>query len=273
MEIKLITDKQRQDRRLGIGGSDIPIIFGLSNYKTPLELYLNKTGAVPLIDSETEIQYWGNQLEPLVIDWFIKKHNVTIEQPDTIIDFARPYLRANVDGIIKDWQAVLEIKTRTGFQPLDELPLNYLLQVAFYCHVADLNKAYVAVFQNHSVKEFVYYRDETIENPLIEKCDEFWSCVQNRIAPKPINQSDLKILYNSLDKSVEANEITYNDFLKLHEINQAIDTLEQDKETTRFNIMSFMKDADTLTFNDKVLATWKANKKGTRTFLTKKIEG
>lgn len=269
----MITDKQRLDRRLGIGGSDIPIIFGLSNYKTPLELYLDKTGSVPLIETENDFVYWGNQLEPLVTKWFCDKHQVTVNTPDTIFDFARPYLRANVDGIIKEWNAVLEIKTRAGFQPLDELPINYLLQVAFYCHVTDLDKAYIAVFQNHTVKEFVYNRDYAIENPIIAKCDEFWSCVQNRIAPKPINQSDLKMLYTSLDKAIESDEMTYNQFLKLHDLNLQCDQIEQQKEQTKFNIMNFMRDADTLTYNDKVLATWKTNKKGTRTFLLKKVEG
>lgn len=269
----MITEQQKADRRLGIGGSDVPIIFGLSSYKTPLELYLDKIGSVPLIETENDFQYWGNQLEPLVAKWFCNKHNVTLETPDTLVDFARPYLRANLDGIIKEWNAVLEIKTRAGFQPLDELPLNYLLQVAFYCHVTDLEKAYIAVFQNHTVKEFVYNRDYQIENPIIAKCDEFWDCVQNCIAPKPINQSDLKTLYSGLNKAIEADEMTYNEFIKLHEINLSSEKLEHEKEQTKFNIMNFMKDADTLTYNDKVIVTWKTNKKGSRTFLTKKIEG
>ena len=46
----MITEKQRQERKLGIGGSDMPIILGLSTYKTPYQLYLEKTGIVDTVD-------------------------------------------------------------------------------------------------------------------------------------------------------------------------------------------------------------------------------
>ena len=51
----MITQQQREERKLGIGGSDMPIILGLSNYKTPYQLYLEKIGEAESTYEDTEL--------------------------------------------------------------------------------------------------------------------------------------------------------------------------------------------------------------------------
>ena len=46
----MLTDEQRAKRHEGLGASDTPIIMGYSTYKTPYELYLEKTGTVTYDD-------------------------------------------------------------------------------------------------------------------------------------------------------------------------------------------------------------------------------
>lgn len=44
-----------EDRRKGIGGSDVATILGLNQYKSAYQLWLEKTGQVELKDTESDI--------------------------------------------------------------------------------------------------------------------------------------------------------------------------------------------------------------------------
>jgi putative phage-type endonuclease len=58
-------DEWLEQRRHGIGGSDAAAALGLSPWKTPLSLYLEKTGdARPFRDNESML--WGRVLEPAI---------------------------------------------------------------------------------------------------------------------------------------------------------------------------------------------------------------
>jgi len=48
-------------RRLGIGGSDASVVCGINQYKSPVELWLEKTGQLPHQEAG-EAAYWGNRL-------------------------------------------------------------------------------------------------------------------------------------------------------------------------------------------------------------------
>ena len=52
-------------RRLGIGGSDASVVCGINRYKSPVELWLDKTSQLPPQEAG-EAAYWGTQLEPFV---------------------------------------------------------------------------------------------------------------------------------------------------------------------------------------------------------------
>jgi len=55
------------ERKRGIGGSDAAAILGLSKFRTPLQVYLDKIGQAPPIE-ETAPMRWGKKLEPLILD-------------------------------------------------------------------------------------------------------------------------------------------------------------------------------------------------------------
>lgn len=59
-----------EDRKKGIGGSDVGTILGLNKWKSPYQLWLEKTGQVVLEESGSEPAYWGNVLEEVVAKEF-----------------------------------------------------------------------------------------------------------------------------------------------------------------------------------------------------------
>ena len=79
----MLTSQQIEDRKLGLGGSDVGIILGLSTYKTPYELYLEKTGLLVPSQKMTPQQEWGHRLEPVIRDKFKENNSVEMIEPET----------------------------------------------------------------------------------------------------------------------------------------------------------------------------------------------
>lgn len=276
----MITEQQRQERRFGIGGSDMPIIMGLSSYKTPYQLYLEKTGQVESADEMTNFQYWGHQLEGVVRDEFSRRNNVTVETPETLVHPFFNFLRANVDGYIPSLNAILEVKCSSGFMAhewgedgSDTIPLPYLVQVAHYCAVTNSDCAYIAVLiGGNDYREFKYIRDAEIEERVINEAKKFWECVQTKTPPEPINQIDLRLMYPKHDpeKTKTIAPDVAEQLTTLVDTRFKIKALSEVEEKYKFNIMQFMKDAECLVDESgKPIISWKANKRGSRTFLIK----
>lgn len=278
----MITEKQRQQRMLGIGGSDMAIILGLSSYKTPYQLYLEKTGLVQPNDEMTDFQYWGHKLEDVIRQEFAIRNKVTVECPDSIVHPFLSFMRGNVDGFIPEWNAILEVKCSSswmasewGEDGSDVIPMQYLVQVAHYCAITNADCAYIAVLiGGNTYREFKYTRDAELEAKIIDAAKTFWDCVQKRTPPAAINQVDLKLMFpkHNPEKSVTAKPEIQEQINTLAETKFKIKQLSEVEDQYKFNIMQFMKDAECLVNDEGIpIISWKANKRGSRTFLMKGI--
>lgn len=278
----MITKQQREERKLGIGGSDMPIIMGLSSYKTPYQLYLEKTGQIDLPDEENQLQYWGNRLEGLIRDEFTQRNNVSVETPETIVHPFYPFLRANIDGFIPEWNAVLEVKCSSQFMSShwgedgsDVIPMPYLVQVAHYCAVTNADSAYIAVLiGGNDYREYKYVRDAELEQHVIEAAKAFWDCVQTKTPPAAINQVDLRLMFptHREEKKVPVNTDIAQQLTTLSKTRFQIKELSEVEEQYKFNIMQFMQDAECLVDDSgRPIVSWKSNKRGSRTFLLKGV--
>jgi len=276
----MITDEQREARKLGIGGSDMPIILGLSNYKTPYHLYLEKKGLLDLPKVETEQQFWGNRLESVIRDEFAVRNNVIVDTPDTVIHPFHEFLRANVDGYIREWDSVLEVKCSSQFMAnewgddgTDAIPMSYLVQVAHYCACLNAKEAHIAVLiGGHDYRQFKYTRDLELEDVIINAAKYFWYCVQNDTPPAATTIQDLRLQFPKHDpeKTLTINNSTEEQLTSLYDIRSKIKALEKQEEEARFNIMQYMETSECLTdIEGKPLVTWKSNKRGARTLLIK----
>lgn len=271
-----------EERRGFIGGSDIPIILGLSKYKTPYQLWAEKTGLITDDYKETELQYWGKLLEPIIRDEFARRNKVEVHQLDTIIHPEYNYLRAHIDGYIAEKNAVLEIKCADKFTAhlweeagTDGIPMQYLVQVAYYCHMTSADSATIAVLiGGNDYREYVYTRDVELEESIIDAAHQFWDAVQNNIAPEAVNIADVKLMHpkHDPDTIVMVNYETDSRINDLAIIKEKIKSLKNLEEEHKFEIAKFMGKAECITdLEGKPLVTFKANKRGARTFLLKGV--
>jgi putative phage-type endonuclease len=98
------------ERRKGIGGSDIPLIMGISPYSDTLyELWLDKTGRLD-DRPQTESMRRGHWLEPHIIDHFAEQTNLEVHRCGLVVHQSDPILRTTVDRLTEDG-GVVEAKT------------------------------------------------------------------------------------------------------------------------------------------------------------------
>jgi len=266
--------------RIGfIGGSDMPVIMGLSSYKTPYQLYLEKTGTSECSE-QSEQQYWGSTIESLLVAEFSKRNDVQVKSCATIHHKEHDFLRANLDGFIPELNAVLEVKCSSAFMKdkwgecgSDVIPMTYLVQVAFYCAVADVDTAFIAVLiGGNEYRQYQYTRDKDIESLILDAAIEFWGRIESLSPPEPTDESDLRIKYASPDhyKCVTVNESSAESLCDLIETKAQIKALQEQETNLKFNLMNYIGDAENLMGTDgDILATWKLNRKGSRTLLIK----
>ena len=276
----MLTEEQKLRRKNGLGASDSAIIMGYSSYKTPYQLYLEKTGMVTNDDETNEQQYWGNEIEPLIISRFSKENNVHVTFPDTIYHPTHGYIFANLDGWVDSENAVVEAKCANSFQrrdwdtsTSDGIPLSYLIQIAKQVAVTDATRGYCAVlFGGNEYMQFVYERDKALEELIIQSDIEFWNCVQNRIEPPPTNANDCRLKYNSPnpDKVANATYKINQAYCDLVNLRLQTKKLLEREEILKVALMEFMGNSEYLMEQEgEIIATWKKNKKGTRVFNVK----
>lgn len=196
MATLIMTVAEMQDRAkwlkardAGIGGSDAAVIVGLSKWKSPFQLWLEKTNQVEPEDlSENEYVYWGSILEQVVADRFCELTGKKVQRRGLMQDDNYPFMLASVDRMVVGENAGLECKTANGFAGKqwedDEVPDAYYCQCQHYMAVTGCERWYIAVLLggNHFVWKVIERNEEDI-TALIEAEKEFWYKVQENIMP------------------------------------------------------------------------------------------
>ena len=174
-------------RKLGVGGSDVAPLLGLSPWKSEYELWCEKSGLIEPEDiSDKPAVLWGTLLESVIRDRFSQLHpEYDVMKPTEMYRSSeRPWAQANLDGELTSEdgsKGVLEIKT-SGFMGAhswdDGVPVWYMCQVAHYMSVTGYGFAYVAVLiGGQDYREFRVDRDEGDIAYVNSRVDEFWSRV------------------------------------------------------------------------------------------------
>lgn len=193
-------------RRLGIGGSDVAAIMGISPFATIRDLYNDKAGILPLIEEEESnwvAKEVGNRLEDLVAEIFSRKTGLRVFPVRKMFRHPLyPFMLADVDFFIvfpDGTFGILECKTcnynARGKWEDDSVPANYVLQVRHYLAVMNMDCAYIACLYGNNEDEFFIRRierDRMEEEDIIEQESYFWKeYVEKRIEPPYSGKPDL----------------------------------------------------------------------------------
>ena len=257
-------------RRLGIGGSDASIVCGINRYKSPVELWLDKTGQMPAQEAG-EAAYWGTQLEGIVRNEFSKRTGIFVAETHELLQSEEhPFMLANLDGVcdVPEYgPCIFEAKTASAFKAgewEDSIPDAYQLQVQHYMAVTGYKAAYIAVLiGGNSFKWKCIERDDELIFMLIQLESDFWQHVQDG-TPPPLDGSDAaaKFLADRFPASSPNSKIALPTsavdlLLQYDDACQQLEAINERKQQAENRLKEMMGDNEVGTVGGRIV-TWKS---------------
>lgn len=279
-------------RRSGLGGSDVGAIFGLSPFKTAVDVWLSKTGRVPDDDLAThrrDIRF-GAFGEQFVADEYALATGRQVRRYNTLLRREGTPLLGNVDRLVIPEGAKvashqgeirtdrgLECKTANAFARLDsdewgasgtdQVPPSYLLQATTYMALSGCQYWDVAVLFGNGARDddfriYTIRRDPDLVDMIVARATDWWARhVVGGVAPEPVSDADVRKLFpRSSAKVAQADAPVRADWARLLTVREELKALEADEEPLIVRLKAALGEADTLADGQQVLATWKSAK-------------
>lgn len=279
------------NRSLFLGASDIAAVLALSPYKTPVELWMEKTGRLKTEPTPEQQRRFarGHRLEPVIRemtmdrlrDMGIEARLIGVNQ--RYRDPEHPFLASEIDfelvlsgemaingnPVVFDKTKInVDAKSVTGFarkkwgeEGSEDVPIEYACQFQGGMMITGAQLTLVAALRSFDDVEFFWQvRDDEIINGMRPKLVDFWQrCVVGDVAPDPVDVFDVLRLYPKDNKQAKAATDEIAELVKQYAtINKEISTREKEREAMKFEIGEFISPFSELTFDGKTIATWKA---------------
>jgi putative phage-type endonuclease len=273
----LINQDFTQDRTKYIGGSDIGAILGLSKFRSALAVWMEKTGKeVKALDS-LPLRF-GSFAEEFVASEYTRHTGVDLIHDESIyLHSQHSFMSAHIDrfvhgdGLSNAATRLLECKTANPFargewgEPgTDQVPMSYLCQCIWYMAITGIEQCDLAVlFGNSDFRIYEITRDLELEALVIERALHFWNEYVLKDTPPPARtEDDYQALFKKSDpsKTIEANSKTAELIRQLQSLNTQSGDVDEQITQIKQHIMSEMKEAEVLSYQGNVIATWKAPK-------------
>ena len=271
----MVTTVSREEflerRKSGIGGADVAAILGLSKWKTPYQVWADKTGRSPEKD-ESEYLHWGNVLEQVVADEFVLRNpgRKVQRRNEMFRSKEHPELIADIDRYIVGG-GVLECKTSNAFAlsdwgetGSDNVPEYYLTQVQHYMYVTGYHEAVLAVLigGNHYRQYEIGY-DAELTEWMAAKCVEFWNEYVLKDCPPPVTvRDDLKSIFPGNAGEVKTADAAFVKMLNDYcDAQNAEKEAKKQKEIAASELKLWLENAESVVDGDgKTLLTYRKSK-------------
>lgn len=196
------------DRSTYLGSSDIAAILGLSNWRTPLEVWLQKLGQRrEEVDPEKERLFArGRRQEPIIIDTIAEEWGLEIvARSERYRDPEYEWMAAEIDAeAIENGERVnIEAKSvlpflasNWGEAGTDECPIYYACQAMYALMVTGRQRCIVAAqFGAYNIVRYEIVRDEEVIAGMRARAVAFWNDhVLAKVPPPPITIEDVSRL-------------------------------------------------------------------------------
>lgn len=229
-----------QDRDKYIGGSDLPVICGISKFKTRWQLLLEKAGLEESPFTGNRYTEYGHYIEPFIRNHINLVYNTNFV-PNRVINGD---IRCHTDGF--NGECVLEIKSTSDIYSSVDGYKVYLVQLVKYMEQSEVDKGILAVYErpdnlsrdfdaqrlqvfeirledyknlldyvNHEIDKFRADLERLKENPLLSEHDFLPAGNLIVLAEKVAKlENQLAALKEIENQCKEAKKALYNEMLK-----------------------------------------------------------
>lgn len=252
-----------------ITATDIAAILGLHPYKSPAQVYLDKTGEGRILEPNAAMQT-GTHLEPSIAAWWGIQNDKKPIHAEFAVHPTEPIFGASPDFLVDD-DAVLECKwcgqnAAKGFgEGPDEVPAHYLLQVQWQLFVTGRKIGFLCVLGPWGFREYTIQGDSELHRRMAHQARKFWhEYVLAEIAPPLSGSFGDKKLIEEMHPADDGQVIaaTYELEEEIGELGKElvqIDELSKIAEGRKNRIKQFMGDAATLESTEGRF-NWKSTK-------------
>jgi putative phage-type endonuclease len=199
MEMEQRSSEWHAFRAGRIGGSDAPIVCGLSPWKSPRQLWEEKTGRRPQPDNANHFAIQrGIRLEPMVLGMLQIDLDLDMA-PATLVHPEKNYMMASLDGWNAETLTLAEIKVgnmkdHQRCDPRDpkSIPEKYYPQLQHQIYVTNAERAYYASYglpkgapdQYGQLKIITIPRDEEFLRRYLPIAEEFFRSLSSGSPPE-----------------------------------------------------------------------------------------
>lgn len=260
-----ITEQQKERRKNYIGASDVAALFGLDPFRTPYDVFLEKTDKLERDRVATAALERGTFLESAILNWFTHATGFTITRNQ--FRSAKPAgipLGSNCDAIVNNNNCPVEAKSQGAYATevwgdpgTDEMPDRVILQAHAQMICTATVFCYVPVYLPY--RDFQLFQVELrqeISASIIERVSSFWDDnVQKDIPPKGLpSLSVVKRVKRQPNKVTEIDLALVEAF---EESKQAYGEAEIHKDEAQAAILAALGDAEAATAGNRNLTYYK----------------
>jgi putative phage-type endonuclease len=193
-------------RKKGIGGSDAAAILGFSPWKSPMDVYLDKTGMAEDVPEDKNRQFLlelGTQLEPVIARLYERETGKHLQQPSPAMwtHSKHEILLGHPDRVVASDRGV-ELKSENQFQNefgdpgTDQVPYHYLIQCAHYMAIGNYPTWDVALLRGGATFAiYTLHRDLELEQFMLDELLAWWDHHIVQGVPPDVDSSDAWKVY------------------------------------------------------------------------------
>jgi len=242
--------KWLEERRKGVGGSDVAAILGLNPWKTAYRVYQEKRKEVEDWQGNDATE-WGKRMEPAIRQFYSDVTGRSVRLPDKIMYHSKyPFMLASLDGFTDDHR-VVELKTARsgkdwGEPGTNEIPDYYALQCQHYLIVTGFEVADIVVsIGGGSPNLYEVLEDKELQGMIIDAEADFWQRVQEGNPPDVVTYADAVQRYglNTATGAVVADEDAIKNILALKALQTKIKEMELIQEEIKGRLITFIGDS------------------------------
>lgn len=259
-----LTQEQHEARAERLGGSDCAAALGLSRWKTALQLYLEKRGELSTDRGETDEQWFGKAIEPVVRQWYAERTGRTVRLPvGSLLHPEHQWMVAHLDGYsvgsgkTRGYEGKSAVSSAGwGLENTDQIPIDAFMQTQHYMIVTGLDVFDVVCLVGRKFKSYEVQADAELQEYIVAGEQEFMERVKSG-DPPPLDYSHrtalelVRRVYPGTNGEIlKANE----DALKWRSTMEAAAEIERnakrEKDSARAALLHLMGEAAMLEFPD-----------------------
>lgn len=182
-------------RSTGLGASQAAAACGLSEYETPLHVYLRARGELPPLE-ETDAMRLGTKLEPIIISEFVHATGIQVKRapcpmyrhanPDLHFMLATPDAELVGDDLLEAKSTNWRLAKQLGEEGTDFIPERWVLQGQQQMEVMGRDTVHLAaLIDGRTLRTFRIERNDALIARMAEIEGELWQRIIDGCAPEP----------------------------------------------------------------------------------------